>query len=111
MPCILYVNYVHDTDLIKSESRRGAVIEELSKMEWHAPDCPYPGCFFCVMKETNPTKRRANVAKFFKELPSQNEDGQVRSACHVEWISIYLILVKGSFGDARCLPSSPRLFL
>lgn len=47
-------------------------------MERHAPDCPYPGCFFCVMKETNPSKRRANVAKFFKELPSQNEDGQVR---------------------------------
>ena len=53
-------------------------------MERHAPDCPYPGCFFCVMKETNPSKRRANVAKFFKELPSQNEDGQVRLARSVQ---------------------------
>lgn len=67
-------------------------------MERHAPDCPYPGCFFCVMKETNPTKRRANVAKFFKELPSQNEDGQVRSACHVDLlIPLNSIMVKGSF--------------
>lgn len=40
-------------------------------------DCPYPGCFFCVMKEANPSKRRASVLKFFRELPSQDEDGQV----------------------------------
>jgi hypothetical protein len=41
------------------------------------PDCSYPGCFFCVMKKTNPVKRRASIAKFFKDLPGQNEDGQV----------------------------------
>ncbi|KAF7031364.1 hypothetical protein CFC21_042704 [Triticum aestivum] len=40
-------------------------------------DCPYPGCFFCVMKEANPSKRRASVLKFFRELPSQDDDGQV----------------------------------
>ncbi|KAG6422959.1 hypothetical protein SASPL_113342 [Salvia splendens] len=40
-------------------------------------DCPYPGCFFCVMKEGNPSKRRASVLKFFRELPSQDDDGQV----------------------------------
>lgn len=40
-------------------------------------DCPYPGCFFCVMKEGNPTKRRASILKFFRELPSQDDDGQV----------------------------------
>lgn len=41
------------------------------------PDCPYPGCFFCVMKESNPSKRRASIVKFFRELPSQDDDGQV----------------------------------
>ncbi|MCO5610385.1 hypothetical protein L7F22_064621 [Adiantum nelumboides] len=46
-------------------------------MEKSALDCPYPGCFFCVMKEANPTKRRASVSKFFKEFPSQDEEGQV----------------------------------
>ncbi|XP_072989662.1 uncharacterized protein [Typha latifolia] len=40
-------------------------------------DCPYPGCFFCVMKEANPSKRRSSVLKFFRELPSQDDDGQV----------------------------------
>lgn len=40
-------------------------------------DCPYPGCFFCVMKEGNPSKRRASIHKFFRELPSQDDDGQV----------------------------------
>jgi hypothetical protein len=46
-------------------------------MERAVPDCSYPGCFFCVMKKTNPVKRRASIAKFFKDLPGQNEDGQV----------------------------------
>ncbi|XP_031492157.1 uncharacterized protein LOC116258866 [Nymphaea colorata] len=41
------------------------------------PDCPYPGCFFCVMKEGNPSKRRSSVLKFFRELPTQDDDGQV----------------------------------
>ncbi|XP_030521265.1 uncharacterized protein LOC115734551 isoform X1 [Rhodamnia argentea] len=40
-------------------------------------DCPYPGCFFCVMKEGNPSKRRASILKFFRELPSQDDNGQV----------------------------------
>ncbi|KAK4766811.1 hypothetical protein SAY87_008453 [Trapa incisa] len=40
-------------------------------------DCPYPGCFFCVMKEGNPSKRRASILKFFRELPSLDDDGQV----------------------------------
>lgn len=46
-------------------------------MEKIPPDCPYPGCFFCVMKEGNPSKRRASILKFFRELPSQDDDGQV----------------------------------
>ncbi|KAK4387780.1 hypothetical protein Sango_2384600 [Sesamum angolense] len=46
-------------------------------MDKVSPDCPYPGCFFCVMKEANPSKRRASVLKFFRELPSQDDDGQV----------------------------------
>ncbi|XLR27018.1 hypothetical protein HN51_040242 [Arachis hypogaea] len=29
------------------------------------------------MKEGNPSKRRANILKFFRELPSQDDDGQV----------------------------------
>ncbi|XP_077249935.1 uncharacterized protein LOC143889564 [Tasmannia lanceolata] len=40
-------------------------------------DCPYPGCFFCVMKEANPSKRRTSIVKFFRDLPSQDDDGQV----------------------------------
>ncbi|KAK1267630.1 hypothetical protein QJS04_geneDACA000215 [Acorus gramineus] len=46
-------------------------------MDKATPDCPYPGCFFCVMKEGNPSKRRSSILKFFRELPSQDEDGQV----------------------------------
>ncbi|GFZ21548.1 ARM-repeat/Tetratricopeptide repeat (TPR)-like protein [Actinidia rufa] len=46
-------------------------------MEKASSDCPYPGCFFCVMKEANPSKRRACIMKFFRELPSQDDDGQV----------------------------------
>ncbi|XP_074279985.1 uncharacterized protein LOC141605199 [Silene latifolia] len=46
-------------------------------MDKASQDCPYPGCFFCVMKEGNPNKRRASILKFFRELPSQDDDGQV----------------------------------
>ncbi|XP_027365795.1 uncharacterized protein LOC113872444 [Abrus precatorius] len=46
-------------------------------MDKVSSDCPYPGCFFCVMKEGNPSKRRASVLKFFRELPCQDDDGQV----------------------------------
>ncbi|MQM12568.1 hypothetical protein Taro_045486 [Colocasia esculenta] len=46
-------------------------------MEKVPQDCPYPGCFFCVMKEGNPNKRRTSILKFFRELPSQDDDGQV----------------------------------
>ncbi|XP_024393545.1 uncharacterized protein [Physcomitrium patens] len=46
-------------------------------MERHTPDCPYLGCLFCVMKETNQSKWRANVANFFKEFSTRNEDCQV----------------------------------
>lgn len=46
-------------------------------MDKVSADCPYPGCFFCVMKEGNPSKRRASILKFFRELPSQDDDGQV----------------------------------
>ncbi|KAJ4799665.1 ARM-repeat/Tetratricopeptide repeat (TPR)-like protein [Rhynchospora pubera] len=40
-------------------------------------DCPYPGCFFCVTKETNPSKRRSSLLKFFRDLPSLDQGGQV----------------------------------
>ncbi|KAK8951057.1 hypothetical protein KSP39_PZI003477 [Platanthera zijinensis] len=46
-------------------------------MEIIPSDCPFPGCLFCVMKEENPSKRRSNIIKFFKDLPLQDEDGQV----------------------------------
>ncbi|KAK8951053.1 hypothetical protein KSP39_PZI003473 [Platanthera zijinensis] len=46
-------------------------------MEIIPSDCPFPGCLFCVMKEENPSKRRSNIIKFFKDLPLQEEDGQV----------------------------------
>ncbi|PSR85021.1 Tetratricopeptide repeat protein like [Actinidia chinensis var. chinensis] len=46
-------------------------------MEKASSDCPYPVCFFCVMKQANPSKRRACIMKFFRELPSQDDDGQV----------------------------------
>eukprot|EP01018_Ginkgo_biloba_P015008 Gb_14655 [translate_table: standard] len=39
--------------------------------------CPVSGCFFCTMKEQNPAKRRAGIAKYFKEMPSKNDEGQV----------------------------------
>lgn len=52
-------------------------IVHLASMDKLTTDCPYPGCFFCVMKEGNPSKRRASVLKFFRELPSQDDDSQV----------------------------------
>ncbi|KAK9949613.1 hypothetical protein M0R45_005130 [Rubus argutus] len=45
-------------------------------MDKASSDCPYPGCFFCVMKEGNPSKRRASILKFFGDLPTQDDDGQ-----------------------------------
>lgn len=64
-------------------------------MEKSALDCPYPGCFFCVMKEANPTKRRASVTKFFKEFPSQDEEGQV-------------LAVSGLWNTAMAHPNDPE---
>lgn len=64
-------------------------------MDKNALHCPYPGCFFCVMKETNPTKRRASVAKFFKEFPSQDEEGQV-------------LAVSGLWNTAMAHPNDPE---
>ncbi|XP_042492222.1 uncharacterized protein LOC122071850 isoform X2 [Macadamia integrifolia] len=46
-------------------------------MDKISSDCPYPGCFFCVMKEGNPNKRRTSILKFFRDLPSQDDEGQV----------------------------------
>jgi hypothetical protein len=36
------------------------------------------------MKKANPVKRRASISKFFKDLPGQNEDGQV-------WYGFFLV--------------------
>lgn len=55
----------------------GGYCYNLLIMDKVSSDCPYPGCFFCVMKEANPSKRRASVLKFFRELPCQDDDGQV----------------------------------
>ncbi|XP_074587463.1 uncharacterized protein LOC141843300 [Curcuma longa] len=59
------------------------------------PDCPYPGCFFCVMKETNPSKRRLSILKFFRELPSQDDDGQV-------------LPISGLWNSAMAHPNDPE---
>ncbi|KAL8214185.1 hypothetical protein R6Q57_003634, partial [Mikania cordata] len=59
------------------------------------PDCPYPGCFFCVMKEGNPNKRRTSVMKFFRELPSQDDDGQV-------------LPISGLWNTAMAHPNNPE---
>lgn len=64
-------------------------------MDKNALDCPYPGCFFCVMKEANPAKRRVSVAKFFKEFPSQDEEGQV-------------LAVSGLWNTAMAHPNDPE---
>lgn len=47
------------------------------------------------MKETNPTKRRASVAKFFEDLPSQDEEGQV-------------LAVSGLWNTAMAHPNDPE---
>ncbi|KAK1370988.1 Clathrin, heavy chain [Heracleum sosnowskyi] len=46
-------------------------------MDKISQDCPNPACFFCLVKEGNPSKRRASILKFFRELSSQDDDGQV----------------------------------
>ena len=37
------------------------------------------GCFFCLMKERNPSKNRASILKFFRELSTQDADDQTLS--------------------------------
>eukprot|EP00249_Psilotum_nudum_P022597 c28577_g1_i5 orf=951-2855(+) len=64
-------------------------------MDRNGLDCPYPGCFFCVMKETNPNKRHASVAKFFKDLPTQDEEGQV-------------LAISGLWNTAMAHPNDPE---
>lgn len=58
-------------------------------------DCPYPGCFFCVMKEANPSKRRTSIMKFFKDLPSQDDEGQV-------------LAISGLWNTAMAHPNDPE---
>jgi hypothetical protein len=64
-------------------------------MDTNSHDCPYPGCFFCVTKEANPGKRRANVAEFFKVFPHQDEEGQV-------------LAVSGLWNTAMAHPNDPE---
>jgi hypothetical protein len=47
------------------------------------------------MKKTNPVKRRASIAKFFKDLPGQNEDGQV-------------LAISGLWNTAMAYPNDPE---
>ena len=60
-------------------------------------DCPYPRCFFNVIKEENPSKRRASTLKFFRELPSQYDDGQV-------------LPISGLWNTAMAHPNDPKFF-
>nr|DAD41425.1 TPA_asm: hypothetical protein HUJ06_015748 [Nelumbo nucifera] len=39
--------------------------------------CNNPCCFFCIMKESNPSLRRAGIAKCFEEMPHQDDQEQV----------------------------------
>lgn len=64
-------------------------------MEKNHLDCPYPGCFFCVMKEANPSKRRTSIMKFFKDLPSQDDEGQV-------------LAISGLWNTAMAHPNDPE---
>ncbi|KAH9299415.1 hypothetical protein KI387_031097, partial [Taxus chinensis] len=58
-------------------------------------DCQYPGCFFCVMKEANPSKRRTSILNFFKDLPSQDDEGQV-------------LAISGLWNTAMAHPNDPE---
>ncbi|XP_078447670.1 ARM-repeat/Tetratricopeptide repeat (TPR)-like protein [Wolffia australiana] len=66
------------------------------RVESCSSDCQQPGCFFCVMKETNPRKRTASIRKFFRELPSQDNDGQV-------------LPISGLWNAAMSRPNDPEL--
>ncbi|KAJ4965530.1 hypothetical protein NE237_017379 [Protea cynaroides] len=39
--------------------------------------CSKPCCFFCTMKETDPSLRRAGIAKCFKEIPHRDDQEHV----------------------------------
>ncbi|KAK4599254.1 hypothetical protein RGQ29_009344 [Quercus rubra] len=39
--------------------------------------CTNPSCFFCTMKEPEPSLRRVAIAKFFKEMPFTDHQDQV----------------------------------
>jgi len=64
-------------------------------MDKNRLDCPYPGCFFCVMKGANPSKRRTSIMKFFKDLPSQDDEGQV-------------LAISGLWNTAMAHPNDPE---
>ncbi|KAJ7297242.1 hypothetical protein O6H91_20G043800 [Diphasiastrum complanatum] len=49
----------------------------LGDMEQNSFKCSYPECFLCVTKERNLAKRATVFARFFKDLPCQDEDGQI----------------------------------
>ncbi|KAK8941688.1 hypothetical protein KSP40_PGU012756 [Platanthera guangdongensis] len=57
--------------------------------------CPYPGCFFCVMKEENPSKRKSSILKFFRDLPFQDDDGQA-------------LPISGLWNSAMAHPNDPE---
>lgn len=71
-----------------------------------AGECAHPGCFFCVMKDPVAGRRRAALARFFKELaadadpdsedPEEHEEGQVMA-------------VSGLWNRAMAHPNEPEL--
>ncbi|XP_026394189.1 uncharacterized protein LOC113289203 [Papaver somniferum] len=40
-------------------------------------NCSNPFCFFCVMKETNPSLRTSGISKCFKEIPHKHDQEHV----------------------------------
>ncbi|KAE8731571.1 Cytochrome P450 [Hibiscus syriacus] len=58
--------------------------------------CRNPSCFFCIMKERDPSLRRAGLAACFKEMPPIGDDDQ------------HVLVLSGLWNIAMAQPDDPE---
>ncbi|XP_038716254.1 uncharacterized protein LOC120009659 [Tripterygium wilfordii] len=58
--------------------------------------CTNPNCFFCIMREPDPSPRRAKIANYFKEMPVRDDQEHV-------------LVLSGVWNIAMIQPNDPEL--
>ena len=51
----------------------------------HEHNCPKVNCFLCIIKESNPHKRRSGLASFFEQLPGEPQGQGFSSSAIWSW--------------------------